>query len=186
MALFEDLRNKRVIISSLIPPQTLADTLVKSFDKLNNAITVSVAGLTPDRFPKVAALIFTSKGVFDCMGTVKTGHMAGEVVISLYKSEEKNDRAAVRYDVNMFGVLNEFTRDKSVITRSFAVNIINMSSSGILFRAPAGNLKVNDVVKITSVAKGQRLAMTGEIVRKQNTTIQSEEYGCRLFSVLPK
>lgn len=180
----EDLRNLKVVVRDTKTGKTIADTTVRYYNKQFDVIRIDSDGISDEMYSRVEVLLFSQKGSFKCSGTVRGNGRTGEVDIALYNGNEADDRGAVRYSLEMPGVLNMVLRPgEGAKEMSVAVMVLNMSTTGFLFRAPTGVLEKNDIVKINCLFKGRHLALQGEIVRTQNMDIQSIEYGCKLFSV---
>lgn len=180
----EDLRNYKVVVRDVRSGATIADTIVRYYDKHFDVIRIDSDGINDEIYSRVQVLLFSSKGLLKCSGTVRGNGRTGEVDIALYNGNEEDDRKAVRYSLTMPGVLSSIFRPGAgVIENSTAITVLNMSTTGFLFQAPEGILEKKDVVKISCLFKGKRISMQGEVVRIQHKDIQHTEYGCKLYSV---
>lgn len=180
----EDIQGLKVVVRDVKSGATIADTIVRYYDKHFDVIRIESDSVNDEIYPRVQVLLFSSKGLFKCSGTVRGNGSTGEVDIALYNGNEEDDRKAVRYVLTMPGTIsNIFRPGEGVIEASTAITVINMSTTGFLFQAPEGLVDKKDVVKINCLFKGKRISIQGEVVRIQHRDIQHAEYGCKLYSV---
>lgn len=180
----EDLQGLKVVVRDVKSGATIADTIVRYYDKHFDVIRIDSDGVNDEMYSRVQVLLFSPKGLLKCSGTVRGNGSTGEIDIALYNGNEEDDRKAVRYALTMPGTISSIFRPgEGVKEGSTAITVINMSTTGFLFQGPEGLLDKKDVVKITCLFKGKRISMQGEVVRIQHRDIQHTEYGCKLYSV---
>ncbi len=181
----EDLNGCRIIIRTVNTDEQLADTYIRTFDKVRDTVEVDSAALFSSERQPVRVLVFAPSALMEFHGVLGGSRVSGRVEIKLSRGIEKNDRVSTRYTVNMLGVCNlvrkpDGTEDGET---SFGIKVINMSATGVLVSAPSEHIEPKDVIRISARKDGHRMIITCKVVRKQNTTIQDEEYGCKIISV---
>ncbi len=177
MGVNEDLRQCRIVIRDTVQGKTIADTTILTHNMDNSEIEVETDRITIEEGVTISALVFSKSGLYETQGTVgaKTGK---KTVIALYEGSAKDDRHAVRYQVNITGTVDTITRNEEKITDSFEITVLNMSSIGLLVQAPEGKILDGDVIRFTAVTKGQRIAITACANRVEEVEAGKEKIGC--------
>lgn len=177
MNLSENLRQCRIVIRDAEKEETIADTTISAHDAENSHIEVDTDGFDVAEGTVVSALVFSKSGLFETQGTVgaKDGN---KLIIVLYEGSDKDDRHAVRYQVNINGMVDMITRQDEKIPESFEITVLNMSSIGLLAQAPKGRIKEEDVIRFSAVTKGQRIIITAHVERVESCEDDRENVGC--------
>lgn len=178
----KDLKDCRIIIKSLESQEIIADTHILNYDVLNNIVRVSAVNIPDKRYEKIYALIFGNEGLYEYIGTIKGTVIANEIEILLGKSRLKEDRKRFRYNISMTGTILSIIIDSWNITlrKPIEVKTINISSNGILFQADAGTFYIGNEFVLLLEIEEKIMELNCEVVRIQNSTIRTEEYGCRV------
>ena len=181
----EDLNGCRIIIRTSNTDEQLADTYIRAYDKVRDRVDVDASALYSTESQPVRVLVFTRTALLEFQGVMGSGMVSGRVEIKLSRGIEKNDRISTRYTVNMLGVCNYIRKasGEEDTETSFGIKVINMSATGVLVSAPSEHIEPKDVIRIIARKDNRRMIITCKVVRKQNTTIQDEEYGCKIISV---
>lgn len=180
-----DLSRCRIIINSLEDNTKIADTYIKRYNSSTDIGVVDADSFQKVESQKVSALVFTSDGLMECRGTLRDG-MGLEKEICFYQSNEKNDRGATRYDVNMMGNVTAVLKKVSgeIIKDTFPCQVVNMSATGILISGPSQRLKIGDIPSISAYKDGHRLRIIGEVVRVHDSNVQTEMFGCKIVKLV--
>ena len=178
MSLNEDLKNRRIVIRDVESERTIADTVILTYDETKEQIEIESGQEALTMGTTISALIFSTAGLYESHGTVgETGN--GKTVITLYEGTARNDRHAVRYQVNIHGTVSSVTRSSGEkLEREFDIIVLNMSSIGLLMEAPAGEIQQGDVIRFSAVSKGQRIVITAEAMRVGKISPERERIGC--------
>jgi len=184
MILEKDLRGRRIIVKSLNDQKMIADTKISNYDAKNNIVRVSAADIPNRKCEQICALIFGDESLYEYVGSIRNTIIANEIEILLGKSREKEDREQSRYNVSMMGTI------PSVIITGWNVNLrkpievetINISSNGVLLQADAGSFYIGSEFMLLLEIEEKAMSLKCEVVRIQNSTIRTEEYGCRVNS----
>ena len=184
MILEKDLRDRRIIVKSLTDQRMIADTKILNYDAENNIVRVSAADIPDRKCEQICALIFGDENLYEYVGSIRKTVIANEIEIMLGKSREKEDRKQSRYNISMTGtILSVIITDWNVTLRKpIEVETINISSNGVLFQADAGSFYMGSEFVLLLEVEGKAMRLKCEVVRIQNTTIGTEEYGCKVNS----
>jgi len=177
MSLSENLRQCRIVIRDVEKEETIADTTIIAHDMDRGHIAVEADGFEVAEGVVISALVFSKSGLFETQGTVgaRDGNKMG---IVLYEGSDKDDRHAVRYQVNITGVVDQITRQGEKISDNFEITVLNMSSIGLLAQAPKGRIKDEDTIRFAAVTKGQRIIITAHVERVEACGDGKEDVGC--------
>lgn len=178
MSLNEDIKNCRMVIRDVESGETIADTTILTYDAGKDQIEIAASSGKLQEGSVISALIFCAAGLVESHGTVG-GTQEDKILITLYEGTAKNDRHAVRYQVNIQGNVDLINRpSEGKITDAFEITVLNMSSIGLLMQAPAGKIKAEDVVRFSAITKGQRIIITAEATRVDAGENGTEKVGC--------
>ncbi len=173
----EDLRQCRIVIRESAQGNTIADTTILASNTEKSEIEVEIEGFNLAEGDTISALVFSKSGLYETQGTI--GPLEGQrITIALYEGSDKDDRHAVRYQVNITGTVDTITRQDEKLPGEFELTVLNMSSIGLLVQAPEGKIKENDVIRFSAVTKGQRIIITAQATRVEEVDNGKEKIGC--------
>ena len=177
----------KIILRDSATGEPVGTTYVISYSRDRDMIRVPTFGLEPVVMTgRYSALIFTPSGVDECFCSPRgTFNNNMEYAFALFKHDIVDKRNFVRYDVNMDAMVHSIAAggDPSDMSRvQFEVKVLNMSASGILFKAPKRTMQIGDVCNMLT-EEPQPLNITCKIVRTQNMDFMKEEFGARLLTV---
>lgn len=179
MSLSENLKQSRIVIREAAQGETIADTTIVSHDMETSRITIETESFPVEDGATISALVFSKSGLFETQGTVGT-KSGNSIEIVLYEGSDKDDRHAVRYQVNIQGKVDLITRQGEKLYEDFEIAVLNMSSIGLLAQAPQGTIKDGDVVRFSAVTKGQRIIITAHAERVEADGEGLEKVGCTI------
>lgn len=183
MRLSEDLRNHRIVIRDTGTGETVADTTIAAYDADANEITLDTDQIALGEGSVISALIFSANGLYESHGVIR-GAVEGKTSIQLSEGRGRDDRQAVRYQVNIRGEVDFVSRPgEGKLPGGFEILLLNMSSIGLLIQAPEGRIQMGDTVRFTAVSKGQRLIITVEATRVEKAEADNsdkEKIGCSI------
>lgn len=182
MVFEKDFKNRRIIIKNLNSQKIIADTQILEYDASNNIVRISAASVQRREHEKIYALIFGSDSLYEYVGSIRGTVIANEVEILLGKSRMKEDRRRCRYNISMTGMIPSIMIDGWNITlkKPLEVRTINISSNGILFQADVGSFHIGNEFLLLLDVEEKAMELKCEVVRIQNSTIRTEEYGCKV------
>lgn len=178
MSLSENLTQCRIVVREAAQGETIADTVIVAHDMESSRIEIETKHPVLEEGATISALIFSKSGLFETQGTV--GAVEGSrAELVLYEGSEKDDRHAIRYQVNITGMVDSIVRAEEKLSEQFEITVYNMSSIGLLVQAPAGRIKEGDVIRFFAVTKGQRIIITARAERVEAVE-DREKVGCTI------
>lgn len=175
----EDLRQCRIVIRETVNGDTIADTTILAHNQETSEIQIEADAFLVEEGATISALVFSKSGLYETQGTVGAKDGA-KTTIALYEGSDKDDRHAVRYQVNIAGTVDTITRGEDKFPGEFELTVLNMSSIGLLVQAPEGRIKANDVIRFSAVTKGQRIIITAQATRVEEVDAGTEKIGCTI------
>lgn len=183
MGLHEDVKGCRIVVRDATTGKTIADSDILSCDVVSGRIEVSTDRIVLPKSREISALVFGKSGLFESRGHVgnKTGK---KTELFLDSGTEKNDRQAVRYQVNIRGTVETVTRSTGEKENGgFEVVVSNMSEIGLLLQVPAGKIGQGDVVRFSTISKGRCITITAEANRVEEPQGEKQRVGCKILFV---
>ena len=179
------LRDCRVIIKDLQRDVTVADTHIMDHDPVSNSIWIRPPSqkLPADR--RLGVLVFEPQGLREYAGSVTRGIMENEIEVRLFRGKVKEARSSRRYTFHLEGEVRDIrVMDKDIpLRKPIAAQGLNISANGILLRSLRSSFRPRDRFKLYTTLNGKRCDLVCEVVRLQNGTLHSEEYGCRILKL---
>ena len=178
-------KNCRILIKNAENGQIIADTKIVRFNRLTNSVYISADSLRERKYYNITAIIFAKKCLYEFCGTIKGALIDNEIEVLLGKSTEKESRARTRYPValggNIDGIIIE---DKMIkLRKAIYIQTINMSANGILMKADSGCFDIGDCFSLNLEMEDSEIQLNCKIVRIQNSSMLTEEYGCRISEI---
>lgn len=178
-------KNRRILIKNAEDGQIIADTKIIRFDSLTNSVHISADSLKERKYYNISAFIFAEECLYEFYGTIKGVLVENEIEVLLGKSKEKEDRAKTRYPVALEGGIDGIIIEGKMIRlrKVIPIRTINMSANGILMITDSGSFDIGDRFTLTLMIEDGKIALDCEIVRIQNSSMLTEEYGCRVREI---
>jgi hypothetical protein len=157
----------------------LGDTVITSYSKAEQHIQVR-------RMPKdlkvnddCKLLILSTPAPREYLGKLRK--TAGLQYIALFQGQEKESRGATRYSVNTPALIDELIVDNKPFPLHTPVKLIllNISTSGVRFRAPYFSLNDGHVFKMHMVISGSAKTLIAQVLNHVDNEPASSDYGCR-------
>jgi len=127
-------------------------------------------------------LIMTSPSPCEYMGRVTMVSL--KKMIALYHGSEKESRRASRYEVSFSAVIENLIHEGKAypLHTPLTVRLINVSKSGVRFRAPALALIDGDRFQMRmKIGEGDKL-LIAEAVNHTDNDDGTTEYGCKFLA----
>jgi len=160
----------------------LINTSVTSHDKKSLHITLQEY---PPRFEPgdiCRLLILTSPSPCEYMGRVTRLNL--KPVVALYHGSEKENRGSTRYEVNLAAMIENLVYERKAyrLHTPLKVWLINVSKSGMRFRAPTYSLMDGDMFQLRiKIGDGDKL-LIAEAVDHIDKDDGTSEYGCKFLA----
>ena len=179
------LKNRRILIKDVESGEIIADTKIVRFDSMNNSVLISADSLKERKYYNIFAFVFAEECLYEFYGTIRGALVDNEVEVFLGKSKEKEDRAKTRYPVALEGYINGIIIEDTMIRLRKVMHIqtINMSANGILMQTDSGTFRIGTVFSLKLRVEEGEIELNCEIVRIQNSSMLTEEYGCRIKEI---
>ena len=175
-------KNYRILIKREKDGKIVADTKVLRYDSLRNSVIIDAGCLLCRKPCNVNVLIFGADKLYEFFGSLNVVIVENEVEVLLGKTREKEDRKRTRYNVSLNGFVKiiQIKQQDVVLRKPIVVVTINMSSNGILLRTGLGTFYVGSKFQILLEIDGKKMELECQVVRIQNSTPRTEEYGCKI------
>ncbi len=182
----KEIKNHRIVIKNIENDQTIADTKVIRYDSAVNSVIISAQSIPDKKFYRVYAIIFAENCLYKFYGTIRGVMRENELEVLIGKCETMEERQAVRYSIALEGSVEGvyIDEEKIFLHKSIPIEVIDMSSTGILLKAEAGFFNIGEIYFLMLKTNAGTLKMRCEIVRiKNGGEALTEEYGCRIDKV---
>jgi len=162
----------------------LISTTVRVHDRDANQIRVNIMpeGLNVNDDCKL--LVLTSPVPCEFRGKIKK--VGGIPFIAMFLGHEKESRAAARYSIGTPALITAHIIDgqNHPIQNPIRVELINISTSGIRFRAPYYSFDNGDEFQMHMVISNNKKMITAKVVNHVDKGSDSSDYGCRFIEIV--
>lgn len=160
----------------------IADTRILRYEWKSSTFYIAASSLMEKKNAQVTALVFGSDNLYEFEGSIRSSAIGNEVAVYAGKPHAKEDRAKQRYAMAAKGVVISmyFLGQEVQLSRPMVLETVNISASGILIRMDSGSFEPGNIFRMIIPIEGRKLEFTCEVVRVQNDTWLTEEYGCRI------
>lgn len=181
----KELKNRRILIKNTEDGKIIADTKIDSFDSVTNSVLIKADSLADRKYYTISAFVFAKDCLYEFFGTIRGALVDNQVEVFLGKSKEKEDRAKTRYPVALEGKIDGIVIEgrKIKLRKAMPIRTVNMSANGVLMKADSGCFRIGDGFFLSLKVEGGEIELSCEIVRIQNSDMQTEEYGCRIREI---
>jgi len=156
----------------------LASTTVKEHDRDAKQIRINSmpAGLSVNDECKI--LIISSPAPCEFSGKLKK--IGGNPYIGMFQGQEKESRGATRYPVNTPAVITTHIINGKPypLQTPTTVRLINISTTGVRFRAPFYSFDIDDEFEMHLVISNSRKKITAKVINSLDGGQESTDYGC--------
>jgi len=160
----------------------LINTRVTYHDKKTLQIMVEEYPPRLDHGGICRLLVLTSPSPCEYMGRITKVNL--KQTIALYHGSEKESRGAARYEVNFPAAIENLVLDRKAypLHTPLKVWLINVSKSGMRFRAPYNALMDGDMFQMRmKIGDGDKL-LIAEAVNHVDNDDGTSEYGCKFLA----
>jgi len=161
----------------------LASATIKEHDKISKQIRIPSmpTGLSVNDECKL--LIISSPVPCEFNGKIKK--VGAQPYIGMFQGQEKESRAAARFAVTTPAIITAFIIDEKLhpVSNPITVTTINISTTGVRFRAPYYSLDVNDIFEMHLVINNSRKKITAKVVNNRDNGTDTTDYGCNFIMV---
>jgi len=159
----------------------LSSTVVREHDKGARQIQVNIM---PDELKvndDCKLLILSSPTPCEFSGKVKK--VGGSLFIAMFQGQEKESRGSARYPVRTPAVIDALMIDNALhpLQTPLKVVVINISTTGIRFRAPYYSFEQGDDFQMHLVISNSTKKIIAKVVNVVDNKTDSSDYGCRFL-----
>ena len=161
----------------------LKDTSVTSHDRRTQHIQVGAMPAELKINDNCKLLIMSSPAPCEFLGKVK--REGGNLYIAMFQGQEKESRGATRYPVTTPAMIDSFIVDNQEhpLQNPIHVVLINISTTGVRFRAPYYSFEEGDVFRMHLVISNNKRRITAEVNNYVDEELKHSDYGCRFLMI---
>ena len=161
----------------------LISTVVRNHDRDAQHIQVN---LIPEELKvndNCKILMLSSPTPCEFMGKVKK--VGGNLFIAMFQGQEKENRGATRYPVNSPALIDTLLIDGDThnLQTPLKVTLLNISTSGVRFRAPYYSFEKGDLFRMHFIISNNRKEITAEVINYVDDPLNNSkafsDYGCK-------
>lgn len=174
-------KNCRIIVKDVNADKVLADTKILSHDDSANTIKISMGDIQYSPMQEIYILIFGQKSLYEYQGTLGKTMTANEITIFLRQGQERESRICKRYAFEVPGEIKALKLESTFVELHTPIPLKtrNISASGVLLQTVASSLYVGMIIRMELQMDGKIYQVETEVMRTQNATLRTEEYGCQ-------
>jgi len=161
----------------------LSSSIIKEHNKGERQIRINLMPGELSVNDDCKLLILSSPTPCEFLGKVK--RVGGTFFIAMFQGQEKENRGATRYSVNTTALIDALIIDDLPynLQTPVKVTLINISTSGVRFRAPYYSLEVEDIFQMHLVISNSKKRITAEVINNTDHETKSSDYGCRFLEI---
>ena len=162
----------------------LISTHVREHDRAEKYIKLNLMPEELRANSNCKVFVLSSPTPCEFMGMVKK--IGGALTIALFQGQEKENRGAMRYKVNSPAFVEALIIDDQAYTlqNRVEVELINISTSGVRFRAPHYSFIEEDIFQMRLTISNSEKMITAVIVNCMDKETSSSDYGCRFMEII--
>ena len=161
----------------------LTSTVIREYDRGDRQIRVN---LMPDSLKvndNCKLLILSSPTPCEFQGKVK--RIGGNFYIAMFQGQEKESRGAARYQVNTPALIENLIVEKKAhpLLTPVTVVLLNISTSGVRFRAPFYSLEDGDIFQMNLEISNSKKNITAQVINHNDIDNKHSDYGCKFTEI---
>lgn len=179
---FYDYTGCKIIVHDIELDTTIAETYINEFNKSTHTVTIATSSLRDTIHNRVSVLIFCNNTLYEYQGTLrKTDMLPGFIGIALYKGKPRENRTAVRYEVNTPAIVENFIITGKLVPLYIPqeVLVVNLSTVGCLILGNYHFFNVNTTFQLKLPLGHSDMLLKTTVLRINSVGDQAAEYGCK-------
>lgn len=177
-----DYTGSRAVIYDEEKHATIAKATVLDYQSATHTITVARSAFQQNNIPEhLSLLLIHDAAVYEYKGTVrKLGKTSEKLEIALYKGQEKEERAVMRYNVNTPGRVESLVMVGKQVPLSAPVDVIvcNISTQGCLVQGSVSCLNVGATFQLKVLTEDTPILLYPTVVRVIPQKGGVAQFGC--------
>jgi len=160
----------------------ITKAIITEHDKRDMSIEISDALEYIDQGSRLNVLIIQSGVAVEFSGRPRRVR-SGRREIALFNERQRRPRAYTRHKINAPAVINSFITPAGQQPFSPPLEIIveNISSTGVLIKAPHGYFGLNSLLEIDVNIQGKDVILFVKVVREQGNADDTVSFGCKFI-----
>ena len=161
----------------------LSSTVIREHERKEQQIKVNLIPAQLKANDNCKVFIMSSPSPCEFSGKlIKEG---GKLIIAMFQGQEKENRAATRYTVNTPANIEALIIEEQAysLQTPVEVTLINISTSGVRFRAPYYSLIEKDIFRMNLVISNSQKTITAEVINNADKGTETSDYGCRFVEI---
>jgi len=161
----------------------LASTVIREHDKYAKQIQLISLPSRLSVNDECKLLILASPVPCEFSGKVKK--VGGSIFIGMFQGQVKESRTATRYPVSTPAIITSFIIEGKLhpLQKPITVTLINISTSGVRFRAPFYSLDIDDEFEMHMLINNSRKRITAKVINSNDNESSTSDYGCIFMMV---
>jgi len=161
----------------------LISTNIREHDRADQHIRLN---LMPDELSvndNCKIFVLSSPTPCEFLGKVKK--MGGTLMIAMFQGQEKENRGATRYAVNTPASIEALVIDDKAynLQNPVKVTLINISTSGVRFRAPYYSFIDEDIFIMNLIISNSTKIVTAKVINSADKLNSTSDYGCSFMEI---
>lgn len=184
MIFIKGVENRRVVLRNAETGELVADTKIVECDSRRNILRVPAKSISVKEELRVDVLVFAQTGLQEFNGVLRGSSISDSVEVALSRGREKENRGSKRFPVHTEGVVEGILYKGTTVIfhRPIFIKTRNISRKGLLFSSYPDCFEIGSQLQLALDLQGHEFRAIYEVVRRQNGSTWSEEYGCRMIS----
>jgi len=161
--------------------KNLSSTTIETHDRVDNQITVMNMPHKLKQNDVCRILILTTPAPCEYQGKIKK--ISGKLLIALFQGMEKEEREATRFSVTTPATIDSLICEEQSYPLYIPVQVtlVNVSTSGVRFRAPYFSLSDGDKIHLNMSISNGKKRLVAEVVNHLDKEGEYSDYGCRFI-----
>jgi len=161
----------------------LISTTITNHERASKQIQVSVMPEGLKVNDDCMLLILSTPTPCEYHGKVKK--VGGNQYFAMFQGQEKESRTSKRYPVNTHAQIDALIVDDRPysLQTPLEVVLINISTTGVRFRAPFYSLEKGDHFHMHFTISNNKKQLTAQVVNFTDNKTESSDYGCRFQEI---
>ena len=159
----------------------LTSTTVTDYDRMTLRIAVKETPPGLSVGDSCGLFILSSPAPCEYQGRVANDGM--KKIIAMYNGQKKENRGAVRYNVNYPVLIEYYICDGRAypLHTPLKAELINISKSGVRFSAPTNALSDGDRFQMRMKINDNEKLFIADVINHSDDDFESSKYGCRFL-----
>ena len=159
----------------------LIDTVVKFHDREEKHLQVGTMPESLKVNDDCKLLILSAPVPCEYLGKVKK--VGGNLLIAMFQGHTKESREAARYNINTSALIDRLITEGKPYELHTPVKVVllNISTSGVRFRAPFYSFDDGDMFEILLDIKDNKKRLIAQVVNHVDREPAVSDYGCRFI-----